>query len=86
VARCGSEIQAVELFQFPDLPQTGQVEGALSFERVENDAFKEVTERQIVIAGKGAEDLQNALFHADAGLHPFDYVFVSWYQCTKVPL
>jgi len=44
------------------------MEGALSIERVENDALKEVTKSNVVVVGKGPQDFQEALFHADTRL------------------
>jgi ribulose 1,5-bisphosphate synthetase/thiazole synthase len=57
---------------------------------VQNDAFQEIAESQIVIVGKGPQDLQKAFFHADAGLDAFNRMYIGrlWQACylgTSVP-
>src|SRR5260370_7394904 len=86
----GSQMQGVKLFQVLDASQTDLIEGALSIKSVQHNAFQEIAQIQIVVVSKGPEHFQEALFHADAGLHSFHRVFdhaISpiWYQITTVP-
>ncbi len=92
MARAGIEIESVELFQGLDFMQTGGLKRAFSVEGVEDDAFEEIAESQVVVIGEGAEDFQEAFLHTDAGLHAFDKVFAIFghrlqpsYLGTSVP-
>src|SRR5580658_2390990 len=85
MARTGIQTEAVELLQFLDALQAVRIERALSIESVQNDAFQKIAERQVVVVGKRPQDLQDPLFHADAGLYALDYVLFAWYQVTNVP-
>jgi hypothetical protein len=76
VASTGIQIESVELFQFPDTPQTALAERALSIKDVQNDAFHQVAESEIVVIGKGPQHFQEPLFHTDARLHALDCVFL----------
>src|SRR5579859_1091813 len=77
MAGAGIQIEAIELLQFPDALQFGLMEGALSIEGMQNNAFQQVAESQIVIVGKGLQHFQEPLFHADPCLYAFDNVFSS---------
>lgn len=85
------QIEAIEFLQFLDFLQAGLAEGTLSVKSMEDDAFEEVAEGQIVVVGEGAQDFEEALFHAHSGLHAFDDVFVFLrhlcflYLGTKLP-
>ena len=84
----GVEVETVELLQFLNAFERGLAEGSLAVEGVQHDALQEITERQIVILGKGLQDFEQAPFHADAGLDPLHEILGfggHWYQCTMVP-
>src|ERR1039457_1888285 len=91
MAGAGIQIEAIELLQFEDALEAGLIEGALSIESVQNDAFQEIAESQVVVVGKGPQDFQQPLFQADARLYSLHQVFLIrrhstsfWYQCTMV--
>jgi hypothetical protein len=80
----------VELFEVADSLERGPAEGAFAVEGVEDDALKEIAERKVVVFGEAFEDFQQALFHPDACLDPFDLQLLVcshhgyWYVCTTV--
>jgi len=85
MARTGIQTEAIELLQFLDALQAVRIERALPLESVQDDAFQQIAERQIAVVGKGPQNLQNPLFHADTGLHALDNVFVIRYHGMNVP-
>jgi hypothetical protein len=72
MAGVGIQVESIELFQFLYAFQTVLIEGALSIEGMQDDAFQEISERQIAVFSEGLQNLQDPLFHADAGLDPFN--------------
>lgn len=87
----GVEVEVVKLLEIADALERGRAEGAFAIEDMEDDAFKEVAEREVVILGEGFEYFKDALFHPDAGLDSFDLQLVlcngrsfHTYLCTRV--
>lgn len=87
----GIEFEAVKALQFADALEGVALEGALAVEGVEDDAFEEVAESEVVVLGESFEDFEKALFHAHAGLHALNREARVWihpasicYQCTVV--
>ena len=85
MARLGIQTEAVELLQFLDAFETFRTERALSIESVQNDTFQKIAERQVAVIGKGPQDLQDPLFHADTGLYALHNVLLFGYHVTNVP-
>src|ERR1039457_3771466 len=88
VAGAGVEIEGIELFQLANAFQRGWTEWGLAVESVEHDALEDVSERHVVVLGKGFENFENSLFDAHAGLHALDQelgMVGHVYQCTMVP-
>ncbi len=54
----GCQIETVELFQFLDAPQAGGIERTFSIEGMQNDAFQEIAQGEVVVIGKGSQNLQ----------------------------
>src|SRR5258708_27428324 len=72
----GIRIEALKFFSFLDALQAGPMEGKLSIEGVQNDAFQEIPESQIAVVSKGPQNFQEPLFHAHARLYAFNDVFL----------
>jgi hypothetical protein len=58
---------------------------------VEDDAFEEVAEGEVMVLGEGFQHLQDTFLHPDAGLDSLDLEFVIFdgcsfhmYLCTRV--
>ena len=94
MARAGIQIEPIEFFQVLDAFEAVRAKGAFAIEGVEHDAFEQIAERHIVILAERFKDLQDPLFHANAGLHALDdelfffrHIGLSRqrYQCTKLP-
>ena len=62
-------------------------EGRLPFEGVEDDAFQQVAQGEVVELGQGLQHLEQALLQAHAGLDALDDPavrhLVPWYIYTK---
>jgi hypothetical protein len=86
VAGRGIEIEVIELFEIADASERRRPKRALSFENMEDDAFEEVAEGEIMVLGEGFQYLEDALFHPDAGLGSFDLqpMLFHVYLCTRV--
>ena len=85
VAGGGIEIEVIELLEGANALEGRAAEGAFPVESMEDDAFQQIAKREIVIFGEGFEDFENALFHANAGLNPFDCDCVPRLHC-RVPM
>jgi len=87
VAGAGVQVEFVKLLQLANLFERCRAERRLAVEGVQHNAFQHVSERHVVILGKGLEHFENPLFHANPGLHAFDFEFGiigHVYQCTMV--
>src|SRR6185369_15492900 len=73
VARLAVEVEPVDLLQAADPLQARLAERHLAVERVQDDAFEQVAEGDVVELGQSLEDFQEALFHPDAGLDALDF-------------
>ncbi len=54
---------------------------------MKNDALQQIAEGHVVVFGKALQDLEEAFFHAHAGLDAFDQqlrIIHHWYQCTTI--
>lgn len=87
----GFEGHAVEGFELLDLFQGLRREGCFAFEGVKDDALYEIAEGHVFLFGDCFEDLEHALFEANAGLDALDFdermillFLYHWYQCTKI--
>ena len=74
-----------------DALERGRSKRAFAIEGVEDHAFEEVAEGEVMVLGEGFEHLQDAFFHSDAGLDSLDFQFrfgdeVTFhrYPCTRV--
>ena len=81
----------IELFEIADALERKAPKGAFALESMKDDAFEEVAEGEVVVLGKGLQNLEDAFFHPDAGLNSFDLQLgfrdgrtVHGYLCTKV--
>ena len=74
----GVEIEVVELLEISDALERGRSKRAFAIEGVEDDAFEEVAEGEVMVLGEGFQHLQDAFFHSDAGLDSFDLQFRFW--------
>src|SRR5579859_2104433 len=80
------QIEAVKPLQFLDAFQALSPEWALPVERVQHDPFEQISERQVVVFGKGLEHFQQALFHANARLYALDRVSPgARHRCLRYP-
>src|SRR5580698_8186239 len=73
---------AIDPLQLRDDLQGGHPERLLPLERVQHDAFQQVTERQVQVFGQALEHLEQAALHPDPGLdtlHGRHVTFVPWY-------
>ena len=66
MAVAGGQVQAVQAFELLDALERGVAEGGFAFEGVQDDSFDEIAEAEFVVLGDGLEDLEDALFDADA--------------------
>jgi len=85
MACAGIQIKAIEFFQFTDSLQIALIGGALSIERVQNDALKKIAESNVVVVGEGPQDFQKPLFHADTRLDALNDMAFIWMHGTKIP-
>jgi hypothetical protein len=72
MARLRVEVEAVDLAQARDAREALLAERRLALEGVEDNALEEVAEGDVVELGEAFEDLEEALFEADAGLDALD--------------
>lgn len=68
----GVEVEVEHAFEVGDLPPRFLGKGRLAFEGVQDDAFQQVAEGEVVIVGERFQDLEQALFDAHSGLNAFD--------------
>ena len=87
----GVEVEVVKLLEVADALKRGRSEGAFAFKGVEDDAFEEVAEGEVMVLGEGFQDFEDAFFHADAGLDSLDLELMlcdgrsfHMYLCTRV--
>jgi hypothetical protein len=86
MARARVEIEAVKPFEVLDAPQGFRLKRAFSVERVQDDAFEQIAQRQIVIFGERFQDFEQALLDANAGLHSlYDEFAMFCHIGTNVP-
>ena len=62
----------IKPLQLADTLERWTAERRFAVEGVEHDAFEEVAEREVMVLGEGFEHLEDALFHAHAGLNSLD--------------
>src|SRR6202044_907317 len=77
---------AVDPLQLRDDLQGGRPERLLSLERVQHDAFQQITEGQVQVFGQALEHLEQAALHPDPGLdalHGRHVTFVPWYTAPR---
>ena len=81
----------IELLEIADALKRGHSKRAFAIEGVEDDAFEEVAEGEVMVLGEGFEHLQDTFLHSDAGLDSLDLEFVlvdgcsfHMYLCTRV--
>ena len=81
----------IKLLEISDSLKRGRSERALSLEDMEDDAFEEVAEREVMVLGKRLEHFQDALFHSDARLDALNLQLMfpnrcafHVYPCTRV--
>jgi hypothetical protein len=72
MARAGIQVEAVEFFQILYALEAFRAKGAFPIEGVKHNALEQIAKRHIAILTKGFKDLQDPLFHANAGLHAFN--------------
>ena len=72
MARGRIEVEFVEFLQLGDTLPAGFAERELSVEGVEHDTFEEVAQREVAIFRERFQNLEKALFDANAGLDAFD--------------
>jgi hypothetical protein len=90
----GIQFEPIELLQFLYAPETLPLKRALSVKGMEHYTFQQVAEGHVVVFRECFEDLEDPLFHADAGLDTLHEKFgffchllplFAWYQCTRIP-
>src|SRR5580693_6848774 len=77
---------AVDPLQLRDDLQGGRPERLLPLERVQHDAFQQISERQVQVFGQALEHLEQAALHPDPGLdtlHGRHVTFVPWYTAPR---
>ena len=81
----------VELLEIADALKRGRSKRAFAIEGVEDDAFEEVAEGEVMVLGEGFQHLQDTFLHPDAGLDSLDLELVlsdgrslHMYLCTRV--
>src|SRR5262249_57159496 len=79
------ECQAIDFFELLDFSKCGGRESGLAFKRVQNDAFEEVTEREVFEFGEGFKHFEKAFFDANASLDAVDENGLDWLHGIYVP-
>ena len=81
----------IELLKISDPLQRGRAKRPFTIENMKDDALEKVAQREVVILGQCFQYFQNALFHPDASLDPFDLQLLPRYLsafhaylCTRV--
>jgi hypothetical protein len=83
----------IDLVEICDLPQGFLRKRQFSFERMQDDAFQQVTQREFLQFRQALQNLQQVLFDPNTRLYAFNFDHVlnlqavgTRYQCTSVPL
>jgi hypothetical protein len=81
----------IELLEIADALKRGRSKRAFAIEGVEDDAFEEVAEGEVMVLGEGLQHLEDTFLHPDAGLDSLDLELVlvdgcsfHMYLCTRV--
>jgi len=73
VAVGSAEGESVEFFELLDFFQGLLGERGFAFEGVEDNAFEQIAEGEVLLLSDRFKDLEDAFFDADAGLYAFDF-------------
>src|SRR5689334_10818954 len=66
------EVEPVNLLQLRDFPESRGAERRLPLERVEQDSFEQIAERQVQEIGEGLRHLEDLLLEPDSRLDALD--------------
>src|ERR1019366_1699041 len=72
MAVCGLEGEAIDFSKLFDLLQGRGRKGRVALKGVQHDSLQQIAEREVFQLGQSLEYLEQAFFHADAGLNPVD--------------
>ena len=89
VAGAGIEIKIIETLQFLNAFKGGWTEWRFSVEGMQDDALQQIAQGHVMVFGEGLQDFEQALLHANAGLHALHqqpWIIDHVYQCTRVTM